>query len=104
MFVTVYMTAANGEEAERIAQTLVEEKLAACANFFPCRSVYRWKGEVEKESEYVLICKTKRSIFQQLQQKVKEIHSYDVPAIVTYDIVEGSSEFLKWVGDSTIDI
>lgn len=102
MYVTVYITAGNEEEAERIAQTLVEEKLAACVNFFPCRSVYRWKEKVENDSEHVLICKTEKRLFQQLQRRVREVHSYDVPAIVGFDIVEGEGEFLQWVSDSTM--
>ena len=102
MYVTVYITAGNEGEAERIARTMVEEKLAACVNFFPCRSIYRWKGKVEEDSEYVLICKTKKRIYRRLQKRVKEIHSYDLPAITAFDIVEGDGEFLQWVGDSTI--
>ncbi|UCE18656.1 MAG: divalent-cation tolerance protein CutA [Gemmatimonadota bacterium] len=101
MYVTVYITAGNKEEAERIARTAVEENLAACVNFFPCRSVYRWKGKVVEESEYILICKTEKRLFQQLRKRVREIHSYDVPAIVAYDIVEGEDEFLQWVSDAT---
>jgi periplasmic divalent cation tolerance protein len=103
VYVTVYITAGNEEEAERVARTVVEEKLAACVNFFPCRSVYRWKGKIEEDSEYVLICKTERGLFQQLQKRVREVHSYDVPAIVACDIVEGEGDFLQWVSDSTKD-
>jgi len=103
MCVTVYMTAADGDEAERIAKTLVAEGLAACVNFFPCRSVYRWKEGIEEASEYVLICKTRKRVFARLEKRVKEIHSYEVPAIVAFDIVEGHSEFLKWIGDATTE-
>lgn len=103
MYVTVYVTAADDDEAERIARTLVEERLAACVNFFPCRSVYQWKGNIEEAAEYVLICKTQKSVFPRLERRVKEIHSYEVPAIVAFDIVEGNSEFLKWIDDSTTE-
>ena len=103
MYLSVYITTANSEEAERIARTVVEERLAACVNFFPCRSIYRWKGKIEEDSEYVLICKTKKRLFQQLRKRLREIHSYDVPAIVAYDIVDGEGEFLQWVSDSTME-
>ncbi|MFQ6092406.1 MAG: divalent-cation tolerance protein CutA [bacterium] len=103
MYVTVYVTVADSGEAERIARTLVEERLAACVNFFPCRSVYRWKGEIEEAAEYVLICKTQKSLFRRLKSKVKELHSYEVPAIVAFDIVEGHGQFLRWIGDTTLE-
>ena len=101
MYVSVYVTAADKAEAERIARMLVEEKLAACVNYFPCRSLYRWQGSIEEEEEYVLVCKTQKALYGQLQKKVRAIHSYDLPAIVAFDITEGEPEYLKWINDET---
>lgn len=101
MYVSVYVTAADGEEAERIARTLVGERLAACVNYFPCTSTFRWKGTVEKAEEYVLLCKTRKALFDRLEEKVKEIHSYDVPAIVAFEITEGERKYVRWIEDET---
>ena len=101
MYISVHVTAANAEEAERIARTLVEEKLAACVNYFPCRSIYRWQGDIEQEDEYILLCKTKRDLYEKLQSRVIEIHSYDVPAIVAFDISRGESDYLRWIAAQT---
>jgi periplasmic divalent cation tolerance protein len=101
MYVSVYITAANADEAERIATTLVHERLAACVNFFPCRSIYRWQGSIEQAGEFCLLCKTKKALFEKLQSRVKAIHSYDVPAIVAFDILEGEPEYLRWIDEVT---
>ena len=101
MYISVYVTAADEEEAERIARTLVEERLAACINYFPCKSMYRWLGNIEEAAEYVLTCKTRKALFGRLKEKIKEIHSYDVPAIVAFDIVECESEYGRWIEDET---
>ena len=103
MYVTVYVTVADADEAERIAKTLVEERLAACVNYFPCRSLYRWQGDIEQAAEHVLVCKTQKSIFRRLQEKVKAMHTYAIPAIVAFDIVSGDSEFLQWISNETVE-
>ena len=101
MYLSVYVTAASAEEAERIAGILVEEKLAACVNYYPCRSVYRWQGAVERGDEYILVCKTKKALYDRLQSRIKEVHSYAVPAIVAMDICDGDTEYLNWIEDET---
>ena len=103
MYVSVYVTAADDQEAERIARALVSEKLAACVNYFPCRSFYRWRGTIEVAAEYVLFCKTRKALFGRLKEKIKEIHSYDVPAIVAFDIVEGENEYTRWIDTETTE-
>lgn len=101
MYISIHVTAAGADEAERIARALVEEKLVACVNYFPCRSIYRWQGTIEHDDEYVLICKTTRALYDRVQNRIKEIHSYDMPAIVACDIVRGEGEYLQWISDET---
>lgn len=98
----VFVTAGSEEEAAKIGQTLVEERLAACANLVPgIRSIYRWKGEICNEREFLIIIKTRTSKFEALQKRVKELHSYEVPEIVSFPISRGLPQYLAWVLEET---
>ena len=98
----VMVTVGNGEEALSIARTLVEEKLVACVNMVPrIRSIYRWKGEICDEEELLLIMKTRSELYPALQNRIRQIHSYEVPEIITFPVTDGLSEYLNWVVDST---
>ncbi|HDZ61543.1 MAG TPA: divalent-cation tolerance protein CutA [Nitrospirae bacterium] len=100
--IIVFITAPNEAEAEKIAKTLVEERLAACVNITKdIRSIYRWQGKIEDDREIFMIVKTRKDLFEALSTRVKEIHSYDVPEIIALPIVEGSKEYMQWIKDST---
>ena len=95
------MTAANREEAARIADMLVASRLAACVQVLPeIQSVYRWQGKVERESEVLLFAKTTRERFDELDRVVRGIHSYETPEIVALPITAASEPYLKWLVDS----
>jgi len=95
----VYMTAGSPEEARRIGETLVEDRLAACVNIIEgMHSIYRWKGELQKDREVVMIAKTTRNRLPALIETVKRMHSYDCPCIVSFDLDGGHSDFLEWIG------
>ena len=96
--VVVLMTAANAEEATRIAEMLVERKLAACVQMLPSMtSVYVWKDEVQRESEILLLAKSNRANFDELERAVRAIHSYETPEIVALSIAAGSQAYLDWL-------
>lgn len=98
----IMVTVGNGEEALTIARTLVEEKRVACVNIVPrIRSIYRWKGEVCDEEEQLLIMKTRSDTFAGLQDRIAELHSYEVPEIISFPVAEGLPEYLNWVVEST---
>ncbi|MFO0753602.1 MAG: divalent-cation tolerance protein CutA [Thermodesulfovibrionales bacterium] len=98
----VYITAPGEEEAVKIARTLVEERLAACVNLVKgIRSLYRWEGKIEDDSEVLMIAKTRRELFASLQQRVKELHPYSVPELIALPIVGGSPDYLCWLHDAT---
>lgn len=98
----VYMTAATVEEAERIGAALVEERLAACANVIDgMRSIYRWEGKVKVDREAVLIAKTRIDLLDALTERVKALHSYDIPCVVGLPIAGGNADFLDWIGAET---
>jgi periplasmic divalent cation tolerance protein len=96
--IVVLMTAPNDEEAGRIAETLVSSRLAACVQILPeIRSVYRWKGEITRENEVLLLAKTTRAKFTELEQAVRSIHSYETPEIVALQVVAISDAYLEWL-------
>jgi periplasmic divalent cation tolerance protein len=101
-FIVVLVTCGSEEEAIKIARSLVEEHLAACVNLVsPVRSIYRWEGKIWDEKEWILFIKTQKERFEQLEKKVKSLHSYSVPEIIGLPIVEGSSSYLKWLEEMT---
>jgi periplasmic divalent cation tolerance protein len=97
----VLTTAGSADEAERIATALVEVELAACVNIVsPITSVYRWKGSVQKEQEWLLLIKTKASAFESVATKIRELHSYDLPECIQIPIETGTAEYLKWIAEN----
>jgi periplasmic divalent cation tolerance protein len=101
MLHVVIITAKDSAEAGRIAKQLVEEKLAACVNVLPkISSTYRWKGKVVHASEALLLVKTSDEKLDGLIARVKELHSYEIPEILTLPIERGSREYLKWLEES----
>ena len=100
--IVVFMTTANGEEATRLAEMLVGAHLAACVQILPeMESVYRWQGKVERQAEVLLIAKTTRGKFGELEREVRALHSYDTPEIVAVPILTGSAPYLEWLNQAT---
>jgi periplasmic divalent cation tolerance protein len=94
-------TTASKEEAASIAQTLVERKLAACVNITgPIDSVYRWKGQVENSTEWLLLIKTTAAAFDRVQDVIRELHSYELPECIQLPIEAGAHEYLSWIKES----
>jgi len=98
----VLVTTPNAEEAARIADLLVSERLAACVNVVPgIESIYRWEGKVTRDQEALMIIKTTGERYDELERRVKEIHSYSTPEVVALKIERGSEQYLNWLRDST---
>jgi periplasmic divalent cation tolerance protein len=99
--IVVLMTAANGEEAARLADLLIGAHLAACVQILPeIESVYRWQGKIERQAETLLLVKTTRSRFEELEREVRALHSYETPEIIALPIVTGSAPYLEWLRES----
>jgi len=97
----VYMTAGSLAEAQNIGRGLVSVGLAACVNIFPhMTSIYTWEGKIEEASEVVMIAKTSEARIAELIAKVKSLHSYTVPCIVSLTVEDGYPPFLEWIADS----
>jgi periplasmic divalent cation tolerance protein len=96
--VAVLTTAPSAEVADRIGTALVEEKLAACANLVPgVSSVFRWKGEVQRETEVLVILKTTAARLGELHRRLVDLHPYEVPEMLAFDVREGHPPYLAWV-------
>jgi len=99
--IVVFITTANSEEAARLADMLVEQRLAACVQILPeMESVYRWQGKIERQKEVLLIAKTTKSRFEELERKARAIHSYETPEIVAWPLAAGSPPYLEWLNSS----
>ena len=100
-FVIVLVTCGKKEEAEKIAESLVLERLAACVNIVPAvSSIYFWEGKLCNEQELLLIIKTTAIIYARLEKRIKDLHSYEVPEIISIPLEQGSAKYLKWIKDT----
>ena len=99
--IVVLMTAGSHDEAMRIAEALVEKRLAACVQILPgMDSIYLWEGRIERSSETLIIAKSTQDKFEDLETAVLSLHSYDTPEIVALPITAGSTPYLEWLSKS----
>jgi len=99
-YIQVTTTTETKEEAEKIAQYLVEQKLAACVQITgPIASTYRWKGKVENAQEWLCLIKTWEELYDKVETAIKKLHSYETPEIIAVPIIKGSKEYLHWIDD-----
>jgi len=97
----VFVTCAKRQSKE-IAHKIVQEKLAACVNIIPeITSIYTWEGKLEEDNENLLIIKTRADLFEQLKERIKSMHSYEVPEIIFLPIKMGYEQYLDWIKEST---
>lgn len=98
----VFVTTPTSEEADRIAEALVGQRLAACINIIPAiQSIYRWEGKVTHDQESLMIIKTTDERYADLERSVKELHSYSTPEVVALKVERGSEQYLSWLREST---
>ena len=99
--IVVLITATSRRECKKIAKHLVEARLAACVNITQgIESVYPWEGKIADDKEFLMLIKTTRELFDEIQRAVAQIHSYHTPEIICLPIIDGSRNYLQWVGDS----
>ncbi len=102
--IIVFSTCSGAEEAERLAHHLIQERLAACVNVIPrVASYFRWKGKVEKETEFLLLIKSSRELFDRLHVEWERLHSYEIPELIAVPIVEGARTYLNWMAGELIE-
>lgn len=101
-FIVVLITAPGEEEAAKLANDLVASRLAACVNIIRnIRSIYRWQGKIEDESEVLMLVKTREELFRDLEKRVKKLHPYTVPEIIALPLIRGSEAYLGWLEQET---
>src|SRR5258705_8256374 len=99
--IVVLLTAANGEEAARLADMLVGAHLAACVQILPeIESIYRWQGKAERQAEVLLLAKSSKGKFEELEREVRALHSYETPEIIAVPVIAGSRPYLQWLSAS----
>src|SRR5450759_4766613 len=99
-YIQVMTTTETKEQAQTIAQHLMEEKLAACVQIVgPITSIYRWKGKVENAQEWLCLIKTRNDLYNKVEATIKSIHLYETPEIIAVPIIKGSKEYLNWLDD-----
>ena len=100
-YVVVVVTTSSREEANKIVNALLDEKLIACANVFgPVSSSFWWQGKIDKAEEYLVFMKTEAELFEKITSCIKRLHSYEVPEIIALPIVKGFKPYLEWTSNT----
>lgn len=100
-YIIITTTFENKEEANKIIEILLEERLVSCCQLSHIESSYHWKGKIEHTNELLLQMKSKKELFKEIEKVILENHSYEIPQLVAYDIVDGFKEYLDWIGEET---
>jgi len=93
-------TCSDLAEAKKMSRAIIEKRLAACVNIFPVHSIFRWKESIEESDEQLLVIKTSSTLFKKASECIKNLHSYEVPEIISIEMKQGSRPYLKWLKDS----
>jgi periplasmic divalent cation tolerance protein len=101
-YTEVHTTIDSKEGAQKIAETLVSKRLAACVQVSgPITSIYWWQGQIEQSEEWICTAKTRQELYRDLEQAIREAHTYDVPEILSVDVTAGNIDYLNWVSQET---
>ncbi len=102
-YVVILVTAKDKKEATKIAKSLLEDKLIACANIVGgVQSLFWWQGKIDSSKEVLLVLKTKKILFKKVMARVKALHSYQTPEIIALPIINGSEDYLNWINSSCV--
>ena len=101
-YIQITKTVSKLDEAKRIADNILNKKIAACVQILgPIKSIYWWKNKKENKEEWLCVIKTKKQLFNKISEIIKKIHSYELPEIIAIPIINGSNEYLKWIDNET---
>ncbi len=97
-YIQIFTTIENKEDAEKIAKSLIEKRLAGCIQIIgPISSIYWWKNKIETSQEWLCIIKSKKNLYEEIEKSIKEIHPYEIPEIIAMPIISGNKDYLKWL-------
>ena len=100
-YIMITTTFDNKDEANKISELLLKERLVSCCQISNITSSYHWKGKIKHTEEYLLQMKSKKELYNQIEKIILENHSYETPQLVAYDIIDGYKEYLNWIGEET---
>ena len=101
-YIQVFISCQDSGEAKKMVESLLADQIIACAQIIPTvESFYRWQGQIVNDRECLLMLKTRQQHFAAIKQRVRAMHSYDVPEIIAVPLVEGSTEYMKWIDEQT---
>ena len=100
-YIMITTTFDNKDEANKISELLLKERLVSCCQISNITSSYHWKGKIEHTEEYLLQMKSKKELYNQIEKIILENHSYETPQLVAYDIIDGYKGYLNWIGEET---
>ena len=100
-YIMITTTFDNKDEANKISELLLKERLVSCCQISNITSSYYWKGKIEHTEEYLLQMKSKKELYNQIEKIILENHSYETPQLVVYDIIDGYKGYLNWIGEET---
>ncbi len=100
-YIMVTTTFEDENEANKVIDALLDERLVSCCQLSTIKSKYHWQGKIEQANEYLLLAKSKKSLYKDIEKKILELHSYETPQIVMIDISDGYKEYLDWIGEET---
>ncbi|MBR1376415.1 MAG: divalent-cation tolerance protein CutA [Bacilli bacterium] len=103
-YIMITTTFDNKEEANKIIDILLSKRLVSCCQLSNIESSYHWKGNIEHANEYLLLMKSKKELFKEIEKVILENHSYEIPQLVAYDIVDGYKDYLDWIDKETKNI
>ena len=97
-YIQIFTTIEKKEDAEKIAKSLIEKRLASCIQIVgPISSIYWWKNKIETSQEWLCIIKSKKNLYEEIEKSIKEVHPYEIPEIIAMPIISGSKDYLKWL-------
>ena len=96
-YILITTTFDNKDEANKIMNLLLKERLVSCCQLSNITSSYHWKGNIEVADEFLVQMKTKKELYKDVEKTILDNHSYEIPQIISYDITDGYSEYLKWI-------
>lgn len=100
-YIMLTTACASKENAKLISETLLEKHLISCAQISTIESSYHWQGKIEHNTEYLIQMKTVKNNYEEIEKLIKELHTYEVPEIAAYDIIQGEKNFLNWISEET---
>lgn len=100
-YIIVTTTFEDENEANKVIDALLDERLVSCCQLSTIKSKYHWQGKIEQANEYLLLAKSKKSLYKDIEKKILELHSYETPQIVMIDISDGYKKYLDWIGEET---